>query len=76
MKFTPQKNHNRHGELKVKGVAHFRGQGSLKVQGGAGPGDNRVPIVGGTGAFNGAGGKLETHNLGHKMTRLTFIFVQ
>ncbi len=76
VKFTPRKHHGRHNQLGVKGVAHFRDRGSLKVQGGAGPGDNRLPIIGGTGDFNGAAGKLKTHNLGKRKTLLTFIFVQ
>lgn len=76
VKFTPRKGHGHQNQLEVKGVAHFRDRGSLKVQGGAGPGDNRLPIIGGSGDFNGAAGKLKTHNLGHKRTLLTFIFVQ
>ena len=39
-------------------------------------GDNRLSIIGGTGEFNGAAGKLKTRNLGHKKTLLTFAFVQ
>jgi hypothetical protein len=59
----------------INAVAKFR-RGSLKVNGTQGPGDNRVPIIGGTGRFNGAAGKLKTHNLGHNQTLLTFVFVQ
>jgi hypothetical protein len=64
--------------LRVKALARFRGQGSLKVKGvlGRGLNNNRVPIIGGKGAFNGAAGKVKVHNLHHNRTLLTFAFVQ
>ena len=71
-KFTFHR-HNRN--LRIRAVAKFR-RGSLKVKGTQGRGDNRIPIIGGTGRFNGAAGKLKTHNLGRNKTLLTFVFVQ
>src|SRR6266516_6772532 len=53
VKITP-----RHRRVRIRGVGVFRGEGSLKVRGTEGPGDNRLPIIGGTGEFNGAAGKL------------------
>lgn len=76
VKFKPRQSADRHNRYEIKAVAHLRDRGSLKVQGGVGPGDNKIPIVGGTDDFNGAAGKLLTHNLGKNTTRLTFVFVQ
>ena len=72
-KFTQRSNHT----LRLRAVANFRGEGSLKAKGLLSRGPNsRVPIIGGTGAFNGAAGKLKIHNLRHGRALLTFIFVQ
>jgi len=71
-KFT-RRSHHRTG---IRAVATFGRTGSLKVKGVQGPGDNRTPIIGGTGAFNGAAGKLTTRNLRGNHTLLTFLFVQ
>jgi hypothetical protein len=72
VKFSPRT----HQRFEVKGTAFFMGEGTLKVQGGATQGNNTIPIIGGTGEFNGAAGKVKTHQLSKKRTRLTFIFVQ
>ncbi len=53
-----------------------RGEASSRAELWCCPGDNRLPIIGGSGEFNGAAGKLKTHNLGKRKTLLTFIFVQ
>jgi len=71
-KFTQR----RHHRVAVRAVAVFGRAGSLKVKGIQGPGDNRLPIIGGAGAFNGAAGKLTTRDLRGNHTLLTFLFVQ
>jgi len=71
-KFTPQ---GRRG-LRIRAVAVFGGHGSLKVKGTVGRGDNRISVIGGTRAFNGAAGKLKIHTLKHGRALLTFVFVQ
>ena len=69
--------HPKSRSARVRAIAFFRGQGSLKVKGHLGSGrNNRIPIIGGTGAFNGAAGKLKLHDLSSRRTLLTFIFVQ
>jgi hypothetical protein len=62
---------------RVHAVAVFP-DGKLKAQGNTRGNRNgrRIPIVGGSGRWNGAAGKLKTHNLGHHETLLTFIVVQ
>ena len=73
LKITPRG----HNAVRIRAVAFFRGQGSLKVKGIVGRGRNsRLPIIGGTGDFNGAAGKLKTHSLSGRKTLLNFIFVQ
>jgi len=71
-KFTPRG----HRGVRIRGVASFFGQGTLKVKGVQRPRDNRILVIGGTGHFNGAAGKLKTRNLSKRNTRLTFVFVQ
>jgi hypothetical protein len=71
-KFTRRPHHR----TAVRAVAIFDRTGSLKVKGVQGPRDNRIPIIGGTGAFNGAAGKLITRDLRGNHTLLTFLFVQ
>ena len=61
---------------RIRAVAFFGRHTSLKAKGIQGPHDNRLPIIGGTGAFDGAAGKLKTRNLGRNRTLLTFAFVQ
>jgi hypothetical protein len=69
--------HQKARTARIRAIAFFRGEGSLKVKGRlAQGGDQRIPIIGGTGDFNGAAGKLKTHNLSKRRTLLTFIFVQ
>jgi hypothetical protein len=46
------------------------------VKGTVGRGDNRISIIGGTRAFNGAAGKLKIRTLKHGRALLTFVFVQ
>lgn len=65
-----------HHRVRIRAVAVFDRIGSLKAKGVEGPGDNRLPIIGGTGAFNGAAGKLITRNIRNDHTLLTFVFVQ
>jgi hypothetical protein len=71
-KFTPRPHHR----VRIRGVASFFGQGTLKVKGIEGPRDNRILVIGGTGHFNGAAGKLKTRSLSRRNTLLTFAFVQ
>ena len=76
--------HPRRGTARIRIVASFRGQGSLKALGIIGRKHNpsRLPIIGGTGAFNGAAGKLKIRGLsrfaggGLRTTLFRFIFVQ
>jgi hypothetical protein len=51
-----------HRKLRCRAVAHLNGEiggfGDIRVRGNIGPRDNRLNVVGGTGDFNGVGGKL------------------
>ena len=58
---------------RIHAVARFP-DGKIKVQGNQSA--NRVPIIGGTRRWNGAAGKLKTHNINKNNTLLTFIVVQ
>jgi hypothetical protein len=71
-KFTPRGHH----ATRIRAVGTFFGEGTLKVKGVQGRGNNRILVIGGTGAFNGAAGKLKIHSLAHGNARLTFLFVQ
>ncbi len=74
--------------VRLRWVARFRGQGSIKAIGTLLHGSprrlvfpgtlHRLVIIGGTGAFNGAAGKLFFHNVGRRVRRhrLDFHFVQ
>jgi hypothetical protein len=62
---------SRHGG--VHAIAKFP-DGTIKIQGNGSA--HRVPIIGGTGRWNGAAGKVKTRNLRHGYTLLTFIVVQ
>ena len=74
----------RRNAVRIRIVSRFRGQGSLKALGvvSARHNPSRIPIIGGTGAFNGAAGKLKARGLstfrggGVNKTLFTFIFVQ
>ena len=61
----------RHGATHA--IARFPG-GNIKVQGNRNT--NRIPIIGGSGVWNGAAGKLKTHNINKRLTLLTFVVVQ
>jgi hypothetical protein len=67
-----------HRRARLRAIAYFTGRGSLKVKGviSGRNNNNRLPIIGGTGAFNGAAGKVKVNNLGHQRAHLTFVFVQ
>src|SRR5437764_8724279 len=57
----------------IHAVAHFP-DGSIKAQGNADA--NRIIIVGGSGRWNGAAGKIKFHSLSHRRTLLHFAVVQ
>jgi hypothetical protein len=57
--------------FRVHAVAFFP-DGKIRVQGKG----NRLPIVGGTGRWNGAAGKLLVRTLGNRASLLTFTVVQ
>jgi hypothetical protein len=59
----------RHG--RIHAVAIFP-DGKIKFQGQG----NRIPIIGGTGRWNGAAGKVLIHNLRRNAALLTFTVVQ
>jgi hypothetical protein len=68
-----------HFRATFKRGGHFRGifnfgNGKLKANGDQAR--HRVPIVGGSGVWNGAAGKLKIHNLSHNRALLTFVVVQ
>jgi hypothetical protein len=71
-RFRPRGRHR----VSIRAVAIFRGEGSLKIKGTEGRHDNRLVVIGGTGEFNGAAGKLKTRDLRGNKTLLTFLFVQ
>jgi hypothetical protein len=50
--------------------------GSLKVKGVFGPTDNQLSIVGGTGHWSGASGKVKLHDAGEGAEHYTFTVVQ
>ncbi len=57
----------------IHAVAHFGG-GTLKAQGNANA--SRILVVGGSGRWNGAAGKINFHSLSHRKTLLRFAIVQ
>jgi hypothetical protein len=68
-----------HFRATFKRGGHFRGifnfgNGKLKANGDQAR--HRVPVVGGSGVWNGAAGKLKVHNLSHNRALLTFVVVQ
>jgi hypothetical protein len=58
---------------RIHAVAIFP-DGKIKIQGNTNA--NRIPIIGGSGRWNGAAGKLKTRGLSRRDTLLTFIVVQ
>src|SRR5262245_40507572 len=54
----------------------FRGDGLIKIKGVEGAGDNRLQIIGGTGVWNGASGKVLTQGLSGHRELLTYTVVQ
>ena len=56
-----------HKKIRCHAVVHLNGEigglGDLRVSGNLGHGDKRLNVVGGTGDFNGVGGKLLLHTL-------------
>ena len=64
------------GRERERANTFFRGEGLIKVRGVEGAGDNRLQIVGGTGAWNGASGKVLTRGLSEKRELLTYTVVQ
>ena len=56
---------SRSHKFKCRATVHLNGEvggsGSLRVNGNIGRGDNRLNLVGGTGDFGGAAGKVVTH---------------
>jgi hypothetical protein len=61
-------------------VAHLNGEiggfGDLFVRGDLGRHDHRLNVVGGTGDFNGVGGKMIFHGRGHRLDKLHFDLVR
>jgi hypothetical protein len=70
------------GKVRVRANTFFRGEGGgddgglIKFLGNIGRGDNRVNIIGGTGAFNGVGGKVKLHALSRTRELLRYTIVQ
>jgi hypothetical protein len=58
----------------VKAVASFNGRGRIKFAGNLS--NNRLQILGGSGVWNGASGKVKVHNLPGPEVVLTFTVVQ
>jgi hypothetical protein len=70
-RFTPRP----HNRVRAQIVFYFT-DGSLKVKGVFGPTDNQLNIVGGTGRWSGANGKVMLHDAGDGAERYTFTVVQ
>lgn len=69
------------GCFEIKALVHIFDEGYLKVRGKflrnrPSRQNNRLIIVGGSGAYNGAAGKVRVHGLGGSNSLLTFDFVQ
>ena len=62
-----------HERLRCRGTYHLNGEiggfGDIKVRGNLGSNDNRQNVVGGTGDFNGVGGKLVFRFLNQRGTK-------
>jgi hypothetical protein len=64
------------GREREHGITFFRGEGLIKFKGVEGAGDNRLQIVGGTGVWNGASGKVLTRGLSERRELLKYTVVQ
>jgi hypothetical protein len=67
--------------IKIRALAHINGEGDLKIRGRVRRGassraNRRFLIIGGTGEFNGAAGKVIVASLNTRRTLLHFDFVQ
>jgi hypothetical protein len=64
------------GHRKCQAIEHLNGEvggsGDIKVNGDLGPGDSRLNVVGGTGDFNGVGGKMTVKAKTQKASVLKF----
>jgi hypothetical protein len=69
-KFTPR------GQRVRARIVFYFADGSLKVKGVFGPGDNKLAIIGGSGRWNGASGKAKLRSAGPGAERYTFTIVQ
>lgn len=69
-KFTPR------GQRVRARIVFFFADGSLKVKGVFGPGDNKLAIIGGSGRWNGASGKARLRSAGAGAERYSFTVVQ
>jgi len=69
-KFTPR------GQRVRARIIFYFADGSLKAKGVFGPGDNKLAVVGGSGRWNGASGKVKLSNAGHGAERYSFTVVQ
>ena len=69
-----------HRKLRCRAVVHLNGEiggfGDLRVRGNIGRRDNRLNVVGGTGDFNGVGGKVLLHNVSRRADKLHFDLVR
>jgi hypothetical protein len=70
-RFTPRARNR----VRARIVFYFA-DGSLTVTGVFGPTDDQLTIVGGTGRWNGASGKVRLHNAGQGAERYTFTVLQ
>jgi hypothetical protein len=64
------------GREREHAITFFRGEGLIKFKGVEGAGDNRLQIIGGTGVWNGASGKVLTRGLSETRELLTYTVVQ
>ncbi len=66
--------------IRCHAVVHLNGEiggfGDLRVRGNLGRGDNRLNVVGGSGDFNGVGGKVLLHNVSRRADKLHFDLVR
>jgi hypothetical protein len=69
-KFTPR------GDRVRARIVFFFADGSLKAKGVFGPGDDKIAIIGGSGRWDGASGKVKLRNAGPGAERYTFTVVQ
>jgi hypothetical protein len=66
----------KHQALKCRAVAHLNGKiggfGDIRVRGDLRRNDNRLNVVGGSGAFDGVAGKVLIHSVGERTDKLHF----